>query len=49
MKDPEFLADAARSQIDVNPVSSKALETLLSELYATPKDVLKKASEAVTK
>jgi tripartite-type tricarboxylate transporter receptor subunit TctC len=49
MKDSEFLADAARSQIDVNPVSSKALETLLSELYATPKDVLKKASEAVTK
>ncbi len=49
MKDPEYLADAARAQIDVNPVSGKALEELLSELYATPKDVLKKAGEAVTK
>jgi hypothetical protein len=30
-------------------VSAKALEDLLAELYATPKDVLKKAGEAITK
>jgi tripartite-type tricarboxylate transporter receptor subunit TctC len=49
MKDPEFLADAKKLSIDVNPVSGKALDDLLTELYATPKDVVKKAGEAITK
>jgi hypothetical protein len=49
MKDPEYLADAQKLNIDVNPVSGKELETLLAELYATPKDVVKKASDAITK
>jgi len=49
MKDPEYLADAEKMKIDVNPVSGQALDTLLAELYATPKDVLKKAGEAITK
>ena len=49
MKDPEYLADAKKLDIDVNPVSGKALDELLAELYATPKDVLKKAGEAITK
>ena len=49
MKDPEYLADAKRLDIDVNPVSGKELEQLLAELYATPQDVLKKAGDAITK
>jgi len=49
MKDPDYLADAKKLNMDVNPVSAKALDTLLAELYATPKDVVKKASEAITK
>ena len=49
MKDPEFLADAKKLNIDVNPVTAKALDELLAELYATPKDVVKKASEAIAK
>jgi hypothetical protein len=49
MKDPEYLADAKKLNIDVNPVTAKALDELLAELYATPKDVVKKASEAITK
>jgi tripartite-type tricarboxylate transporter receptor subunit TctC len=48
-KDPEYLADAKKLDIDVNPVSGKQLDTLLAELYATPKDVVKKAGEAITK
>ena len=43
MKDPEYLADAKKLNIDVNPVSGTALDKLLAELYATPKDVVKKA------
>jgi tripartite-type tricarboxylate transporter receptor subunit TctC len=49
MKHPEYLADAKKLDIDVNPVSGKNLDTLLAELYATPKDVVKKAGEAITK
>jgi hypothetical protein len=49
MKDPEFLADAKRLDLDVAPVSGRELDTLLAELYATPKDVVKKAGEAITK
>jgi tripartite-type tricarboxylate transporter receptor subunit TctC len=49
MKDPEYLADAKRLDIDVNPVSGKELDELLAELYATPKEVAKKAGEAITK
>lgn len=49
MKDPEYLADAKKMKIDVNPVTAASLNKLLAELYATPKDVVKKASEAITK
>ena len=49
MKDPQYLAEAQKTNIDVNPVNGKALDELLAELYATPKDVVKMASEAITK
>ena len=49
MKDPEFLAEAKKLNIDVAPVSAGALDKLLAELYSTPKDVVRKASEAITK
>jgi tripartite-type tricarboxylate transporter receptor subunit TctC len=49
MKDPDFLAEAKRLSIDVNPVTGKAIDGMLAELYATPKDVLEKAAQAVAK
>ena len=49
MKDQDFLAEAKKLNMDVAPVSAAALDRLLAELYATPKDVVKKASEAITK
>jgi tripartite-type tricarboxylate transporter receptor subunit TctC len=49
MKDPDFLAEAKKLNLDVAPVGAAALDKLLAELYATPKDVVKKASEAITK
>ena len=49
MKDPEFLAEAAKIKLEVNPVSGKSIDKLLAELYATPKDVLVKAGLAATK
>jgi tripartite-type tricarboxylate transporter receptor subunit TctC len=49
MKDPEFLADAKKSNLDVNPLSARTFDELLAELYATPKPVLEKAAQAIAK
>jgi tripartite-type tricarboxylate transporter receptor subunit TctC len=49
MKDPEFLTEAKKQNLDVSPVTAANLNTLLAELYATPKAVLQKAAQAVTK
>jgi tripartite-type tricarboxylate transporter receptor subunit TctC len=49
MKDPEFLAEAQKLNVDVNPLSAKTIDDLLAELYATPKDVIEKAAQAIAK
>ena len=48
MKDPEFLADAAKMQADVDPVPAAEIDKLLAEIYATPKDIVAKAAKAIT-
>jgi tripartite-type tricarboxylate transporter receptor subunit TctC len=48
MKDPDFLAEAAKMKADVNPVSAAAIEGLLAEVYKTPKDVIAKAAKATS-
>jgi tripartite-type tricarboxylate transporter receptor subunit TctC len=47
MKDPDFLAEAKARGQEVNPVSGPALEKLLAELYATPKDVVNETRKAI--
>ena len=49
MKDPEFLSEAEKLNLEVNPVSAKAIDDMLAELYAAPKDVVEKAAQAVAK
>jgi tripartite-type tricarboxylate transporter receptor subunit TctC len=49
MRDPDYLAEGKKLELDINPVTGKAIDNLLAEVYATPKDVLKKASEMATK
>jgi tripartite-type tricarboxylate transporter receptor subunit TctC len=46
MKDPDFLAEAAKMKADVNPVSAAAIDSLLADVYKTPKDVVAKAAKA---
>jgi tripartite-type tricarboxylate transporter receptor subunit TctC len=46
MKDPDFLAEAAKMQADVNPVSAATIESLVADVYKTPKDVVAKAAKA---
>ena len=49
MKDPEFLAEAAKLNMDVNPLNAKGVDDILAELYATPKAVLERAAQATSK
>jgi tripartite-type tricarboxylate transporter receptor subunit TctC len=40
MKDPDFLMEAARQRLIINPVSGEKIAGLLERIYASPKDVL---------
>ena len=48
LHDPAFLAEAARQGLDVDPVTPKELDALLTEAYATPRDIADKAAKATT-
>jgi len=47
MKDPEFLADAAKLQAEVSPVTAGEIDRLLADVYATPKPIVVKAAQAI--
>jgi len=49
MRDPAFLSEAQKQSMDVNPLSAKAMDELVAELYATPKPVIEKAAQAMMK
>ena len=48
MTDADFLAEAQKLNFDVHPVSAATIDTLLAEIYATPKDVIAKAAKAIS-
>jgi tripartite-type tricarboxylate transporter receptor subunit TctC len=37
MKDPQFLAEAKKAKLEIDPVSGEKMEALLKKAYATPK------------
>lgn len=39
LKDPDFLADAKKRRLEIDPVSGVELEKLVNELYKTPKEL----------
>jgi tripartite-type tricarboxylate transporter receptor subunit TctC len=45
MKDPAFLADAKRQDLEVRPVSGVEATALLQNAYATPPDLVRQAIE----
>ena len=45
MTDPAFIADAEKSQLEVNPVAGDDLQKLVAEIYRTPPEVAKKAAQ----
>jgi tripartite-type tricarboxylate transporter receptor subunit TctC len=46
MTDRDFLADAGKTKLEINPVPGAAVEQLVKEVYATPPDIIAKAKAA---
>jgi tripartite-type tricarboxylate transporter receptor subunit TctC len=47
MHDPEFMAEAAKSQLEIDPVAGDAVERLVREIHQFPKAVADKAAEYI--
>lgn len=45
--DPEFIEDAKRSQLDVNPVAGEELQRIVEKTLATPKEVIAAFNKAL--
>src|SRR6516165_6934896 len=48
MRDGDFVAEAQKLSFDVRPVGASTIDSLLAEVYATPKDVLARAAKAIS-
>jgi len=47
LEDPAFLSDAARLQMEIDPLDGAAIGALLAKAYNTPKDVVAAAAQLV--
>jgi tripartite-type tricarboxylate transporter receptor subunit TctC len=47
MRDKEFLADAARTQIDVSPATAAEVETFIARVAASPPQAIERAKRAI--
>ncbi len=47
MEDAEFRTEAQRARMDVNPMPGAQMEAFLRDLYATPKELVQKAAQAI--
>ena len=49
MKDAEFLAEAQKSNLDIDPATHQQVEQLLASFADYPKAVIEKAKLAITR
>jgi hypothetical protein len=47
MNDPQFLADAQRTGLDVSPLPGARVQMLVEKLFSTPKDIVERAKQAI--
>jgi tripartite-type tricarboxylate transporter receptor subunit TctC len=47
LKDPEFLSDAKRLQMEIDPLTADEIETLLKKTYAAPQAIVAQAAKLV--
>jgi len=46
-RDPELIAEAAKMNLPIAPMSGEEIQALLQKIYASPPDVLQRAKEAI--
>ncbi len=47
LTDPDFIADAAKAQLEIEPMSGEAIEKMLTKVYAAPKAIIARAAGLV--
>jgi tripartite-type tricarboxylate transporter receptor subunit TctC len=47
MRDPQFIAEAQKIGVDISPISGAKVQALVQQLYATPKDIIERAKQAI--
>jgi tripartite-type tricarboxylate transporter receptor subunit TctC len=47
MKDPEFIEDAKRSKLDLEPEDGAHLAALINKIYATPKPIIERVANLI--
>jgi tripartite-type tricarboxylate transporter receptor subunit TctC len=47
MKDPEFVAEVQKQNLDLDPRTGEQLEKLIRDIYATPKPIVEKIGELI--
>jgi tripartite-type tricarboxylate transporter receptor subunit TctC len=47
MRDPEFIEDAKRNMLDVQPEDGEHLAAQIRKIYATPKPIVEKVGELI--
>jgi tripartite-type tricarboxylate transporter receptor subunit TctC len=47
MKDPAFLAEAEKLQLEIEPLSARAIDALLANAFATPRTIVQQAAELI--
>jgi hypothetical protein len=47
MRDPDYLAEAAKAQMEIDPLSAAQIEKLLAAAYASPKETVQQAADLI--
>ena len=47
MKDPDFAAEAARAQMEIEPLTGAQIDGLLEKAYGAPKDIVQRAAALI--
>ena len=47
VKDPQFLADAAKMKLSITPLSGRQVQDLVAKLYATPRELVERARNVI--
>jgi hypothetical protein len=45
MRDPAFLAEMEKANLEINPVAGQVVEALITRLFATPPAVVERAKQ----